>query len=181
MQAFIYGGSGSGKSALAERLAQRLSGAQGLYYIATMRPEGAEARRRIRRHRAMRAHKGFTTIELYTGLEGLRLPPGGTVLLECLGNLAANEMFSREGAGEKAAEALRRGLAALRGQAAQLIIVSNDVGGDGVAYAPETQAFQLLLAGLNAELCAQSDLAAEMVCGIPIFLKGEALCPSCVR
>lgn len=58
MMILITGGSGSGKSAYAEQtvLAQ---GAARRYYIATMRPWDEECRRRIARHRQMRADKGF--------------------------------------------------------------------------------------------------------------------------
>lgn len=180
MQAFIYGG--SGKSALAEKLMQGFADVPDKLYIATMWPEGAEAKRRIARHQAMRANKGFATIEQYTGLDRLQLPPGCAVLLECLGNLVANEMFAPEGVGfEKAENAITKALAVLQKQAEHLVIVSNDVGGDGTHYAPETKAYQLLLAKLNRQLCTESDVSIEMVCGIPIFLKGEKLCPSFAR
>ncbi len=146
-----------------------------------MWPDGAEAKQRIERHQAMRAGKGFITIEQYTGLGKLGLPHGCAVLLECLGNWAANEMFAPEAAGKSAMAAVQHGIATLRGQAEHLVVVSNDVGGDGADYAPETRAYQLLMGQLNRQLCAESDVAIEMVCGIPVFLKGEALCPSCVR
>ena len=45
----------------------------------------------------MRAGKGFDTLECYTGLSGVRVPEGCTVLLECMSNLVANEMFREEG------------------------------------------------------------------------------------
>ena len=48
---------------------------------------------RILRHRQMRAGKGFETVERYTDLKGLKLDPDSVVLLECMSNLTANEMF----------------------------------------------------------------------------------------
>lgn len=179
MQMLIYGGSGSGKSALAEQLCQHLA-ASGppLYYIATMWPQGADAKARIARHQKARSGKGFTTVEQYTNLAALKLPQGAVVLLECLGNWVANEIFAGGGAGPAGAEeAVRQALAHLNSRAAHLVVVSNEVGADGVAYPEETLAYQRTLAALNRHLAAQSGLVAETVCGIPLVHKGEFPCP----
>lgn len=45
----------------------------------------------------MRAGKGFETVERYTALDELVLPKGSVVLLECMTNLVANEMFREDG------------------------------------------------------------------------------------
>ena len=98
MMHLITGGSGSGKSAYAE--AQVLAAGEGRrIYIATMIPRGEEGRQRVSRHRLLRAEKQFETIECYTSLQALTLPENGTVLLECMSNLVANEMFEPEGTG----------------------------------------------------------------------------------
>lgn len=111
----VIGGSGSGKSEYAEKLAQGLKqGNHALYYIATMYPysgEGEtvdeETKRRIERHRSMRGEKGFRTIEQYTDIAGVwrteadgqtsNCSCGDTYLLECMSNLLANEMYLRHG------------------------------------------------------------------------------------
>ena len=85
------GGSACGKSSYAESVCVQLPLPR--FYIAAMKPYGAEGEARIKRHRAMRAGKGFETFECYTGLKELRLPERGTALLECICNLTANEMF----------------------------------------------------------------------------------------
>ena len=41
--------------------------------------------------------KNFKTFECYTGLEKLTVPQNSTVLLECMSNLVANEMYSPNG------------------------------------------------------------------------------------
>ena len=53
---------------------------------------------KVARHHRMRQGKGFTTIEQPTELEqaASQMEPEAAVLLECMSNLAANEMFSRE-------------------------------------------------------------------------------------
>ena len=65
MIALVTGGASSGKSAFAEQLALSLPGPH--VYAATMRHGDAETEARIERHRAMRAGKGFVTIELAKG------------------------------------------------------------------------------------------------------------------
>lgn len=170
MRILVIGGSASGKSEYAEALALELGGP--LFYIATMEPYGKEAEHRILRHHALREEKGFVTIERYTGLDRLVLPQRGTVLLECLGNLAANEQFSTDQSPAEVFAALERGIQALEAQCHHLIVVSNDIFQDGIVYPKETEQYQALLAAVNA-LCAQRfEAVAEVVCGIPCWQKG---------
>ena len=90
----VTGGSGSGKSVYAEQCILDFGGTRRVY-IATMQPFGAEGQARIARHRKMRAAKKFSTIECYTNLKEVELEPGSDVLLECMSNLTANEIFDR--------------------------------------------------------------------------------------
>ena len=62
-------------------------------YIATMRVYDEESEKRVARHRAQRADKGFATLECPMDLAGAGIEPGSTVLLEDIPNLLANEMF----------------------------------------------------------------------------------------
>ena len=89
----ITGGSGSGKSAWGESWIAGEAKGRPLIYIATMRPGGEEAKRRILRHRRQRAGRGFQTVECPEDLEKLKIPAGSGVLLECRSNLAANELY----------------------------------------------------------------------------------------
>ena len=99
MLTVIAGMSASGKSAYAEKRALELADGGALYYVATMEPYGEEGQRRIERHRRLRAGKGFQTIECCRHIEkaadGIDAAERGeaTVLVECLSNLLANEMF----------------------------------------------------------------------------------------
>ena len=88
MMILLTGGSACGKSAYAEELCCRSPLPR--YYLAAMKPYGREGGRKIKRHRALRAGKGFETIERYTDYENLRLPRRGAALLECIANLTAN-------------------------------------------------------------------------------------------
>ena len=53
----------------------------------------------------------------------------------------------------------------------QLVIVSNDVGSDGIAYAKETERYIQVLGELNCRLAKLADQVVECVCGIPIYQK----------
>ena len=95
MTTLVIGTQNSGKSALAEDLALRTEDLN-RYYVATMKLCDEDAIRRVQKHRAMRAGKGFVTIECETGLRSvtdvIENPAKATVLLECMANLVGNEM-----------------------------------------------------------------------------------------
>lgn len=104
MITLITGGSGSGKSAYAEKYICHASNEKGFkekYYIATMQVFDDEGQRKIDRHRRLRAGKGFITIEQPRDIQDAvsklqsesSLKTGRLALLECMSNLVANEMF----------------------------------------------------------------------------------------
>ena len=167
MFAMIIGGSASGKSALAERWAASLPLPR--IYLAAMQVFDEESRARVERHRAMRAGKGFETVEAPTALWNADLPAGATVLLEDLSNLLANEMFSPAGGGS---EASLRGVRSLLTRCDHLILVTNEVFSGGANYEGETEDYLAELAWLNRTLAAEADAVAEVVCGLPNVLKG---------
>ncbi|MDR2658108.1 MAG: bifunctional adenosylcobinamide kinase/adenosylcobinamide-phosphate guanylyltransferase [Oscillospiraceae bacterium] len=180
MRILLTGGAGSGKSEFAESLA--LAQARPLSYIAAMKPYGEESERRIARHRGLRAGKGFATIERYADMDSLILPTGGTALLECLCNLTANEMFDDAGAERDAGhnndavfEKIVRGQDALAAQCSCLIQVTNEVGRDAASYGDGTLRYIQLLGRINRALAARADAVYELVCGIPIQLKGTVV------
>ncbi len=169
MMILVTGGSKSGKSRIAESL---LSGCAGRkIYLATMEPFGSEAARAIERHRKARAGKGFETVEKPRDLHEITLPRGSAVLLECLSTLCANEMFSAKEPADPT-EKILRGIDALEKQTERLIVVTSNVGCDGIAYPPETMEYIRVLGGLNQRLARRSEAAVEAVCGIPVTLKG---------
>lgn len=170
MLTLVIGGAASGKSRYAEGL---FAGAGGpLYYIATMEPWDGECRRRIERHRAQRAGKGFETLERYRDLAGLTLPGRGGALLECVSNLAANELYSPQGAGPRTAEAVLEGIDRLSAQCGRLVVVSNEVFMGGRGYEGDTLRYMEVLARINRGLAARAGCAVEVVAGLPVFHKG---------
>ena len=168
----ITGGSGSGKSAYAENRVQELEGSTRIY-IATMFPYDKESFKRIDRHRAMRAGKGFETVECYTGLKNAPVPADSVVLLECMSNLVANEMFQEGGAGADAVEAVMTGIQKLQETVKHLVIVTNEIFSEDVPYEGETKQYQALLGKVNQKMAQMADEVIEVVYGIPVFHKGR--------
>lgn len=166
----ITGGSGSGKSAYAEEEILRLGGEKRIY-IATMQPFDEESVKRIEKHRTMRSGKGFETIERYTNMAGLDVPEGADVLLECMSNLAANELYSDGGAGEDTVGAVLAGIRHLVSRASNLVIVTNEICSDIQDYSPETQAYMACLGAINCRLAKEADSVTEVVYGIPVAFK----------
>ncbi len=173
MTVLVVGGAASGKSAYAEEMLCKLSRDLPRTYIATMEPFGAEACERIEKHRAARQGRGFETIECYVNLAGLELPHTGAALLEDIGNLCANELFSPNGAGDGAAEAILRGMERLQDTCSVLVLVSNEVFAGGADYAGDTARYLSVLADVNRKLAARADAVCEIACGIPDYYKGE--------
>ena len=172
MMHLVTGGSASGKSAYAEKLALECEG-EVRFYVATMRPWGEEGRLRVERHRKLREGKQFVTVECCSGLEHLELSAPGncTVLLECISNLVANEQFEVGGADREIYTRIEDGIRYLQKQAGDIIIVTNEVFSDGCAYGPETLRYIRLLGKVNRDLAAMADRVTEVVCGIPLPVK----------
>ena len=100
---------------------------------------------------------------------------GGTVLLECLCNLTANEMFDSEGNERDPYDKILREVRDLASRADNLILVTNDVGSDAEAYSESTLRYVDTLGRLNAAFAAEFDAVYELVCGIPLPVKGALL------
>ena len=171
MIALVTGGSGSGKSAYAEALAASLPGTPHIYLATMQTYDDDETRGRIARHRAMRDDKGFKTVEQPMDLASAPVPEGSCVLLECLPNLIANEMFDG-GQIQRIVPALD----ALMKRCASLIVVTDDVFADGKSYPEGTTAWLRCLTKIAAHVATKADLMVEVVCGIPIVVKGQDPC-----
>lgn len=172
MTTLITGGSKCGKSSYAEKILDIFCGRK--LYIATMIPYGEEAHTAIERHRKIRAGKGFETVEKYTDIDEIVLPENCAVLLECMANLCANEMFRNDKITDPTDKILR-GIEAMSRKAKQLVIVTNNVGCDGIKYDSGTAEYIEILGEINCGLAEISDNVIECVYGIPLPLKGELL------
>jgi adenosylcobinamide kinase/adenosylcobinamide-phosphate guanylyltransferase len=166
----VYGGSGSGKSEYAEDAALRLDGKR--VYLATMQPYGTEGKRRIARHRSLRQGKGFITVEKYTDIADIACTDS-VILLECVTNLVANEMFCSGGVkkaqfvAKKIVEDIKR----LYNVNKDMIIVSGAVGCDGEVYSKDTLDYIATVGEVNSELAKIADRVVEIACSIEIIVK----------
>lgn len=132
MTVLILGEPGSGKSETAEKRVMELSEGGSKLYIAAMIPFGEEGEERIKRHRRMRQGKGFLTVEWPTVLtERIREYSNlseTSCLLECLSNLAGNEMHApgnRMLSTEEVADLVMEEVRFLCEHARHTVIVSN--------------------------------------------------------
>lgn len=173
MTTLVTGGSKCGKSRYAEKIFDNIH--IGKLYVATMRPYGKEAYAAIERHRKMREGKGFETIEKYTDIHEIPLSDNCAVLLECMGNLCANEMFCGDAVIDPT-EKIVNGVYHLSRVAGNIVIVTNQVGSDGFDYAEGTAEYIRILGEINRRIAEFADNVIECVYGIPVALKGVLPC-----
>jgi len=192
MMVLVTGGASCGKSAYAEQIACSFSDER--YYLAAMKPFGEEGARRIARHRALRAGKGFVTIECFDGLDQIdeqgvrpsahsemsnsaRAGRTRTALLESLGNVVANELFRDDGTCASYDEALAAaidGVKRVAGLFDNLVIVGDEVGGDGIRYDEKTETYMRVIGAAACAIAASSDVVFECVAGEPRCIKNTA-------
>lgn len=176
MRILITGGAASGKSSYAEERALEMSAPH--VYLATMQAHSEEDALRVQRHQAMRAGKGFITLEFAHADEQSQLldflPEQATVLLEDLGNLVSNALFDADGTMRDescAYQSVRSTFALLADNTAHLIVVGNEVGMGVEQQTPELQTYIRLLGRVACEYAASCDEVVELACGIPRRIK----------
>jgi len=184
MLTLIYGGSSSGKSAFAEDYVCK-SKHRNKYYLATMDVKDEESKARVEKHRSLRSGKGFVTLEhsvdVYEALpEIIQIDSGdfstnakgpqSVILLECMSNLVANEMF-RDGeinSADDTVEKVIKDINELHNDRVSLVVVSNNVFEDGNEYDVGTQNYLKALGLVNERMATIADEVYEVVVGIPV-------------
>jgi adenosylcobinamide kinase/adenosylcobinamide-phosphate guanylyltransferase len=101
----LAGGSKSGKSLFAQRIACSMPAPH--YYVATMRPHDAEDEARIAKHIRRARRLGFAPSSSRSGsrTSSPAATPAGTILLDSVTALLANEMFPPDGTADPDAPA----------------------------------------------------------------------------
>ena len=178
MKILLVGGSKSGKSMTAQRLARALSGGAPMYYWATMEPTDGEDLARIERHRQERAGWGFATVERARALPAAlpELDVRGTALFDSVTACLAAEMFPPEGAPD--ADAAQRTISeilAVSEHFANFVCVCDAVWSDGAVYDEWTERYRRGLAMVCRALAGQFDVVAEITAGLPVIWKGKNL------
>lgn len=176
MLILVTGGSGSGKSAYAEKYIDTLAENTKKYYLATMQVWDEEGKRKVERHQKQRADRGFQTIEQPVSVEKAlqRInTKKAYVLLECMSNLIANEMFDggRVQSENEVFSKIISGIERLRQELACLVIVTNNVFEDGILYEKATMEYIRTLGAVNGRLASMADEVIEVVVGIPLTVK----------
>ncbi|MFI3167724.1 MAG: bifunctional adenosylcobinamide kinase/adenosylcobinamide-phosphate guanylyltransferase [Bacillota bacterium] len=196
MIALFYGGASSGKSKLAEDFAvaknaqaqqnaeiqenaemqqnaqaqQNAEALKSLTYLATMQPFGDAGKRRIENHKKKREGKGFEVCEQFTDIANANVN-SGTVLLECVGNLLANEMFSVENIPQNVCEIILSGIEKLSQKCDNLIIVSSDLSGGCENPTAETLEYINNMQKINSGICEICNEVYRVCVGIAIKQK----------
>lgn len=169
MKELILGGSRSGKSALAERLA----GESGLAvtYIATATAGDAEMAERIAHHRERRpAGWGLAEEPRYLAATLQAAAASNRCLLvDCL-TLWLNNVIADEALYQQERAALLDALPKLPGR---VILVSNEVGMGIVPLGELTRRYCDEAGRLHQELAQMCDRVTFVAAGLPLVLKGQ--------
>ena len=120
----------------------------------------------------MRENKNFKTIECFKNLKDIQVPKESTILLDCMSNLTANEMYIEGGAGELTVQSIVEGIKQIRNKSENLVIVTNEVFSDGIQYDEETMRYIKYLGKINKEIGRAADNVIEVVYSIPVYHKG---------
>ena len=164
---FFLGGARSGKSRLAQAMAETLP--LRLVYLATGQAFDAEMADRIGRHRADRGPR-WRTVECPIDLPAAvarEAVAGTVVLVDCLTLWASNVLLAA-GDADAASAALQ---AALGAAAGPVIIVSNEV---GLGIVPENalaRQFRDIAGRLHQDVAAMADAVFFVAAGLPIRMK----------
>ena len=178
MITLITGGSRSGKSAFAQKLAEQESGAK--LFIATCPVIDDEMAHRIKRHIADRQEAGWMTSEEEVDVAD-RLGKSReckVILVDCLTLWVNNLMYHAEQESRKleedtvsarAAEVVKKA----KEHSGRVFFVTNEV---GLGIVPENETarrYRDLVGRCNQTIAAAADNVYLVSCGIPIQIKGK--------
>lgn len=164
----ITGGSRSGKSSYAEKLALSLSTTP--VYLATARIWDEEFRERVRRHQERRGPQ-WTNIEEEKQLSRHDLT-GRVVVVDCLTLWATNYFFDLDSDVDRALGELKAEFDRLTAQDATFLLVTNEIGMGGTSENTLQRKFTDLQGWMNQYAAAAADEVVLMVSGIPVKIKG---------
>lgn len=169
MLILISGQGGSGKSRYAEDRLSEFSGSPKIY-AAMSQVNDEEMRERVRNHQAMRAERGFLTVERMMNLSGAEIPACSSIMVESLTAWTANVMFA-DGEAKSSGNVVREIFAdftALLGRVRDAVIVADDIFSDGGGYDALTEEYVRALAELTVKIAGIADEVVEVIAGIPI-------------
>ncbi|MEI6208701.1 MAG: bifunctional adenosylcobinamide kinase/adenosylcobinamide-phosphate guanylyltransferase [Desulfuromonadales bacterium] len=172
---FITGGTRSGKSAFAEKLAR--GAGEPLCYLATAQILDFEMEERVRRHLERRGNRWQTVEEPIHLSQTLARCDGQyrVVLVDCITLWISNLLLKYEETGEdietRILEDIHRLKTTLLGMISPVIIVSNEVGMGIVPENSLARLFRDIAGATNQILAAAADEVHVVISGIPLQLK----------
>ncbi len=184
----VLGGSGSGKSEFAQRVAARWG--EPVIYLATGKAEGPEMAWRVRKHMASRPRSWLTVEAPRSLVAALDAAPSAalTVLLEDVGSLTANCLpWIEEADGEQTAphEAEEAALVDLLSEingvldwceanGKHLVVVSSEVGLGFLPSSPVSRLYKDVIGDANQLLSGRVERTFLVVAGLPLDLSASA-------
>jgi adenosylcobinamide kinase / adenosylcobinamide-phosphate guanylyltransferase len=176
----VTGGTRSGKSAFAERLAAR--DGEPVLYVATAEAGDAEMAARIAAHQARRPPTWSTLEAAFEPARAVREWAGQerTVLLDCLSLLVSNVLIAEGDSGEPAPRVARLAaelVALARERRLRLIVVTSEVGSGGVSPVALARRYGDLLGTVNQQVAQAADQVFLVVAGLGVELRALAIDP----
>jgi adenosylcobinamide kinase / adenosylcobinamide-phosphate guanylyltransferase len=174
----ITGGSRSGKSMHAQRIAEAITGTR--TYIATCPVVDAEMEERIRKHKDARQAGGWQTIEETTDLADALTRAGGSrsILVDCLTLWVNNLMYDaelqkKEITEEEIVKRCRDVLDACDEISGTVIFVTNEVGMGIVPDNALSRLYRDIAGRCNQVMAERANDVIFMVSGMPLNIKGD--------
>lgn len=164
---FITGGTRSGKSSFAQRLAEEKSANP--VYLATARIWDDDFKNRVNRHKADR-NENWQTIEEEKHINNLQLK-NRTILLDCITLWLTNIFHDNQFNIEKSLSEAKQIWNDFTRNNSDIFVVSNEV---GMSIHPEKEVarkFSELQGWMNQYIAASSDHVYLMISGIPLKIK----------
>ena len=167
----ILGGARSGKSRLAEQVAQQL--AQPVVYVATAQALDAEMRERIQHHQQQRPEDWELCEEpIYLAEQLVKLDrPNQTILVDCLTLWMSNLLIHTDS--NLQVQECQKLLEVVANLQSELILVSNETGLGVVPMGQISRRFVDETGRLHQQLGQIAEKVVFCVAGFPMILKGE--------
>ncbi len=172
----VTGGSRSGKSAYAQKLAEALPGPRA--YVATCPVIDPEMEIRVKKHREARSSADWVTIEETLDLAGAigRAAAYRVILVDCLTLWVNNLLYEAGGRGaafteEEAAACGREVIDACGPLPGTVIFVTNELGMGIIPDNEPARRFRDCAGRMNQLIAAAAQTVTLVVAGIPLLLK----------
>jgi len=172
----VTGGSRSGKSGYAQRLAETIPGARA--YVATCPVIDPEMTKRVKKHQESRSACDWKTIEEPVDLAGVisRAVTYRILLVDCLTLWVNNLLYETEGRAEVFTEEAmvvrcREVIDACEAFAGTVIFVTNELGMGIVPENETARRFRDCAGRCNQMVAAAAVQVTLVVCGLPLQLK----------